>query len=433
MTKQISMKIAIFTDTYIPELNGVVTSIDNFTRLMADDGNEIMTCLKYGLYRDKKYPNIKVKRFPSVSFANNKEVRVALPSVVAVVDELRAFNPDVIHIQTPMGIGWVGILATKILKRRNIQTYHTYIPDFLVYLKPRTFITSNRLVNQLISSKIMMALLDMELYEGDAKDKNTLKKLLAERAESSAAKMHPGAFTEAFAWNYTRVIYNRADLVLTPSLALKHALKRHRVKSRVEVMSNGIDFDDYEKKTDYGLKNKIIHIGRIGTEKNVEVIIKAFAIALKSRPELKLEIWGDGPAKKGLETLSKELGLTKSIKFIGFYQREATFKILKNYDFFVTASTIETQGLVILEAMAAGLPVLGVDKLAIPEVIKDGQNGYLSRPFDAKGMAENMLKVLENEDRRKRFGQKSLKIAETNQLVKCKDRLFNFYKEIAAK
>ena len=430
------MRIAIFTDTYLPLKDGVVASIDRFTKLMADDGHKILIiCPKCGRYKDNPYPNITIKRYLSVTPPTYKDYKIALPFVFNVTNDIKEFKPDVIHIQTPLGIGWVGIWATKILKMKNIQTYHTYIPDFLVYLKPKTFFGINKVAAYINTSKLLKALIEADITKenyGSAKFQAYIGQTIKDITEKTA-KNNNGKFTERFGRDFTRVVYNRADLVLTPSKAMKKTLIKQGVKTKVEVLSNGIDFDLFKKKSDYKIKNKMIHMGRLGHEKSVDVVIQAFSLALKKNPALSLDILGDGPAKKSLQSLVKNLNLSKEIKFGGSYDINKVALELCEYDFFVTASTIETQGIVILEAMASGLPILGVDKLAIPEIVHDNKNGFLSKPFNATKMAENMLKMTESEERLKEFGKRSLLIAKSHEITKCKDRLFHFYEIMANK
>ncbi len=428
------MRIAIFTDTYLPERNGVVVSVDRFTKMLADDGHEIMVfCPKWGRHRDKPYPNISVKRYISFSAPSYKDMKLALPFVLSVTSDLKEFNPDIVHIQTPLGVGWIGLWATKILKLKNIQTYHTYIPDFLIYIKPQTLFGIHKIANYIYSSRLIKALVEADISKesyGSKKFQAYLGQRIKEITES-VTRNNNGKFTERFGRDFTKVMYNRADLVLTPSEAMKKVLKKQGVRTKTEVLSNGIDYDFFKKKTDYKIKNKILHIGRIAHEKNIDVVIQAFKLALEKNPKLTLDIMGDGPSKKSLEALTKSLGLTGKVKFSGWYDLKEVSQILCEYDFFVTASTIETQGLVILETMASGLPILGVNKLAIPEIVKNGQNGYISKPFDVKGLAKNMLKALESEERLEQFGKKSLAIAKQHEIIKCKDRLFHFYEKMA--
>jgi len=428
------MRIAIFSDTYLPDKNGVSFSIDNFTKLLAADGHQIMIfCPKSGHYRDKQRPNIIVKRYMSFTAPSYKAMKVALPFVLSVTKELKEFDADVIHIQTPMGIGWIGIWASKILKIKNIQTYHSYIPDFLVYFKPKTLFGIDRMANYISSSRLIKALAKADIsdehYES-TKLQPYLDKKIKDITEK-ASKSEVNKATERFGRDFTRAVYNRADLILTPSHAMLRVLKKQGIKPKTEVLSNGIEYDYFKKKTDYTVKNRIINIGRLGYEKSVDVVIRAFALALKSNPKLRLDIYGDGPAKGSLQALTKVSGVNREVKFHGAYNIEKLSQHLCDYDYFVTASTIETQGVVLLEAMASGLPVLGANKLAVPEVVIDGQNGYLSRPADEHGMAKNMLKMTESSARLEQFGKKSLAIAKSHEITKCKDKLVSIYERVA--
>lgn len=411
-------------------------SIDSFTKLLADDGHQIMIfCPFGGRFKDKKYPNIGVKRYLSITAPSYKDMQLALPFIWTAVRDLKEFNPDVVHIQTPLGIGWIGIWAAKILKMPNIQTYHTYIPDFLVYLKPKTLLGFNKITDYINNSKITKTLAGIDILEDNetiAKFRAKLNKIVDEITDTDV-KNSSSKLDERFGRDYTRVVYNRADLVLTPSLAMKKVLKQQGIKTEVDVMSNGVRYDFFKKKTDYHVTNRIVYIGRLGHEKNVDVVIKAFNIAATSRPELRLDIYGDGPAKSTLQSLVKSFGIGNKIKFLGAYDINKVSQKLYEYDFFATASTVETQGIVILEAMASGLPVLGVNKLAVPEVVKNGKNGYISEPFDEVGMAKNMLKLLESDKKIEQFSQKSLEIAKSHEISKCKNRLLWVYESMANK
>jgi glycosyltransferase involved in cell wall biosynthesis len=117
---------------------------------------------------------------------------------------------------------------------------------------------------------------------------------------------------------------------------------------------------------------------------------------------------------------------------VGFVSRAIIKKTLKRHDFFVTASTMETQGLVLLEAMAAGLPVIGVDALAVPELVHNEVNGYLVEPRNPEQMAEAMLKLTESAKRNKEFGEKSLEMAEVHDLPNCAAKLERVYEDLIA-
>lgn len=431
------MRIAIFTDTYPPDKNGTSMSINSFTKLFANDGHQTMIfCPKKGFFIDKSCKNISIMRYPSITAPSFKDFKVSLPSIWKVVKDLREFDPDVVHIQTPMGIGWVGLWATKILKIKNIQTYHTYIPDFLTYFSPKTLLGIGKITNYINNSKLAKSIQLRASIAGDGPNLDRLKsrllKISKEVDDLDVAK-DKKKFRERFGQKYTRLLYNRADLVLTPSGALKKVLKKQGITKKIEVMSNGVNNSLFKKKVDYKILNRIVHTGRLGHEKSTGVIIEAFYIAQKTNPNLRLDIYGDGPSKKSLQGLVKKLKISKKIKFFGAYDINKMSQKLCEYDFFVTASTIETQGIVLLEAMASGLPVVAVNKLAVPEIVKSGKNGYLSEPFDAMGMAKNMLKMLESSKRLEQFGRKSILIAESHEILKCKDRLFQVYIKMSSK
>jgi len=432
------MRIAYLTDTYLPETNGIVTSIHNFTENLAADGHEILIIApKYNRKRDLHVDNIQIKRYPSFSFASNKETRIALPMVTSIIRDLRKFKPDIIHIQTPMSIGVAGVMAAKILGIPSIQTYHTYLPDFMVYLNPYNLLGISRAAGALASSKAIKKIIESDAYRsldlaGDdirkrsevIKGFNRLTRRLRKRGEAT--------FSERFAWDFTRFLYGKSDIVLTPSIALAKLLTRHRVPVPVYDMSNGIEFQNFHKKKDFHIRNKMIYVGRLGLEKGVDVVVRAFAIAQKERPSLRLDVYGEGPAKPAILELVRKLGITDSVGFYGFVSRASIKRILKQHDFFVTASTIETQGLVILEAMSAGLPVLGVDALAVPELVHDEKNGYLVEPNNYKQMAEAMLKLSESPARNKRFGQASIEYAEVHDIPNCVAKLEGVYEDLIA-
>lgn len=429
------MKIAIFTDTYMPEINGIVTSIRNFTNFMVENGHEVMVfCPMYKGAANIDTGKIKVKRYASFSFLTNKATKISFPSLLKVIDELKEFEPDVIHVQTPMNIGLTGVLAARFLKIKNIQTYHTYIPDFMVYLKPTNIFGLSKIQEEIKNSEIFEKVLNSDFASvlGNAKRGSAKWIPFRDFVKTRRRNRARTDLSTKFAWGYTRFLYNQADLVLTPSFALKTELEKHHITSPVGVQSNGIELSDFTVKNDYTQKNRIVHIGRLGPEKNVDVILKAFAIFAQENHEATLDIMGDGPSKKQLMKLAKNLKINHRVKFLGFVDRKDILQGLGDYDMFVTASTIETQGLVILEAMASGLPVVGVNKLAIPEVIKDSVNGYLIKPGDYKTMAKAMAAIVANEKLRTKMGEKSLKLVQEHELEDMAKKLESYYNDITS-
>lgn len=430
------MRIAYLTDTYLPETNGIVTSIHNFTENLAKDGHQILIIApKYNRKHDHPVENIQIKRYPSFSFSSNKNTRIAYPYVTGIIADLRAFKPDVIHIQTPMSIGVAGIMAAKILGIPSIQTYHSYIPDFMVYLNPYNMLGLNKATESIASSRAIRKIVESDAYRVlDRMNDNIQRRSEIirglNRLTRRVFRRGETKLSERFAWDFTRFLYGRSDLVLTPSVALAKLLRRHRIKAPVLDMSNGIEFHYFNKKKNYSVRNRMVYVGRLGLEKGIDIVVHAFVLAHKQNPSLYLDIYGDGPAKNEILKLAKKLGAIDHMTFHGFVTRGVLKRALKRHDFFVTASAMETQGLVILEAMAAGLPVLGVDALAVPDLVHDGKNGYLVEPHNYKQMAEAMLKLVEDKSRNKRFGEKSLEYAEVHDLPNCVAKLEGVYEEL---
>jgi len=135
------------------------------------------------------------------------------------------------------------------------------------------------------------------------------------------------------------------------------------------------------------------------------VVVKAFALLLEQHPGYTLDIVGDGPARESLERLAERLGIAEHVRIRGFMDRHALGRIYRDYDAFVTASTIETQGIVLLEAMAAGLPIAGVRALAIPELVIEDRDGLLVEPGDERALAEVMERLVTDEALRARLGE----------------------------
>ncbi len=432
------MKIAIFTDTYSPEINGIVTSITNFTTRMAKRGHKIyIFCPKYDRKKDIPQKNIEVYRYISFSFATNKNTKLAFPSLFTIVNKLDEIKPDIIHSQTPMNIGMTGVMAAKILKIPNIQTYHTYIPDFMVYLSPKKLLGIDGFYEQIRDSKVLRSIYQTRAFRKIIKTRKNLNESEfsknLEKAFKTQKRVKRFDLTERFAWDFTRFLYGRADLVLAPSNALVTSLKKHKLKAPAEFQSNGIEYNYFPKKTNYLIHQKIVHVGRLGLEKDVDIVIKAINILRKDYPNIKLDIVGDGPARQSLEKLVKKLKLENNVKFLGFVPRSKIRTKLKSYDFFATASAIETQGLVILEAMAAGLPAIGVKKLAVPEIVINDKSGYLAKPKNPKSFAEKMRLLLQSKKKNKRLGTGAMEVALSHHIYGEVEKLENYYSETVFK
>ena len=220
-------------------------------------------------------------------------------------------------------------------------------------------------------------------------------------------------------------------MIITPSNEIKENLLEYGLCNPIEVVSNGIDLEIFHgKPKSLSLSSpRLLHLGRISYEKNCDVILKAFALIQKKIPEASLSIVGEGPALLSLKDQVSELGLQEKVSFCGFLPHTELREVYKKHDLFLTASTMETQGLVVLEAMACALPCVGVDAYALPELIHDGRNGFIVEPFASEKMAQRVLKIIKNETLYKSFSKESIKIAREHDIEACTDKLEKIYKK----
>ena len=380
------MNIAIFSDSYYPSIDGVVTQITNMSREFTRLGHRVLVVAPShsAKFEETGRDGAKVLLLPSIALPTYKDYRIAPPHSGRVLKKLGEFKPDIVHVQTPFGVGWLGLRYGKRLHVPVIGTYHTLISEFLVYL-PIPFL------------------------------KNT-------------------GFAKAATWKYTALFYNKCDMVTTPTPRMKEELERNGVKN-VRALSNAIDFERFskarKKKRRAGIR--LIYFGRVAYEKNIEVLLFALRHVLKRDGKASLTITGDGPALEYLKKLAHgELKMGSHVEFTGKVTGEKLAELVAAHDALVTASTIETQGLTILEAMAAGLPCIGADYMAIPDAVKDGKNGFLFRPFDFGDLAAKIEKLESSPALRKRLSQNAVKAARGYTAEKIAEETLGLYRKAIA-
>jgi 1,2-diacylglycerol 3-alpha-glucosyltransferase len=389
------MRIIIFTDTFLPQINGVVTYVLETSKILAARGHKILIFAPQSKGSGKinlNNPNIEVIASPSIEFPTYKEYKIALPSVMKYYKIAEKFHPDVFHIQSPFSLGLAGLYIAKGMAKPVVSTYHTLLPDFIKYYLPIPILKDGNLIND-------------------------------------------------FTWRLSNYFYNRCDLVLTPSGIMRDMLVKHDIKVPVQVLSNGIDLDVFKPESQdtknlikdrFGLGNiTLIHSGRMSFEKNIQVLIKAFALIRKNiDKDVKFLMIGDGPALSDLKKIAADLKVSQDMIFTGYLSRKFLLAFLKSSDIFVTASTMETQGIVVLEAMATGMAVIGADKMALPELIKDGVNGYLFKPGNEKMLAEKMLKVIQSDKLRAKMAANSLDLVKAHSINLTIEKLEKIYSDL---
>ncbi|MCX6743213.1 MAG: glycosyltransferase, partial [Candidatus Parcubacteria bacterium] len=237
----------------------------------------------------------------------------------------------------------------------------------------------------------------------------------------------------------TAIFSNRCDLNIAPSEKIKKLLKGYGVRRPIKVLSTGIRVEKFNKKVrpnNFRSRYKIepdedvlLYVGRLGQEKNIEFLLKAFFVLKQNRQKIKLLIAGDGPAKKSLKNLVKNHGLKKDIIFTGYLATQEIIKANQSADLFVFASKTDTQGLVILEAAASGLPIVAVKDDAFSKILKDKINGFIVKQ-NVTEFNQKVLKILDNKKLYQRMSKKSVEIARNFSIEKQTEQLLRDYKSL---
>lgn len=217
--------------------------------------------------------------------------------------------------------------------------------------------------------------------------------------------------------------------MIAPSETLKKILENHKIRKPIETIPNGIDttlfrpFNKTAARKKLGLEGEkiFLSLGRLGHEKNVDVVIRAF-----ENLDAKLVIVGRGPAKPKLEKLTKKLNLQNKVAFKGFVPEKLKPLYYSAADALVIASKSETQGLVVVEAMACGTPVIGVNSGAIPEMIEDGKNGYLFEPGNVKELTEK-IEMFESS---RLMEKNAIETSKDYSIDRCTTKLEKFYQNL---
>ncbi|MBI2445825.1 glycosyltransferase [Candidatus Micrarchaeota archaeon] len=382
------MRIAYFTDTYLPNVDGVVTSIVNTRARLEAQGHEVFVFTP-GSQGDKRLnADPRVLFFRSVALPQYPQYKLALFPYVSAVQSARKVRPDLIHSHAITSMGLAARSTAWQLKVPIVGTFHTMITDGTQYLTKNAWVKRN-------ASKVL--------------------------------------------WRGISLFYRGFDVVCAPSHATAELLRHHGVQ-HVRVLPNGVDTARYTPSVDRTVVRKLLGIrpdesvvivaGRMGFEKNVDVVVKAAKRVLKERP-VRFIVTGDGPARSFCEESAVTLGVRKSFEFEGFVNGKALPYYYAAADVLVSASAFETQGLSVLEAMACGTPAVVADALALPEAVDDGKNGLLFRPFDVQDCAAKILDALDQGSAKTAAWRKAARRkAEAFSLDESAEKTLEMYEEL---
>ena len=318
------MKIAFFTETFLPKVDGIVTRLTKTIEYLVKNGDEVMIFCPEGC--PDNHMGSKVIGVAAMPLPLYPELKLGLPGP-AVSDALENFQPDLIHVVNPAVLGLGGIWLAKTNNIPLIASYHTHLPKYLEH--------------------------------------------------------YGMGMLEPLLWELLKAAHNQALLNLCTSTAMVDELENKGIR-RTALWQRGVDTDTFKpefrseemrKKLlgDYPDKGSLlIYVGRLSAEKQIERIKPV----LDAIPNACLALVGDGPYRNQLEKIFEN---TKT-NFIGYLSGNELASAYASGDIFLFPSSTETLGLVLLEAMAAGCPVIGANKGGIPDIINDGVNGCLYNP-----------------------------------------------------
>ena len=379
------MKIAFFTDSFLPFISGVSVAVWDLARSLADRGHEIHIVATVPKRFSLEYPNVFVKRVPSISAGwIYPGFRFATPFNRSVHRYVEEQEIDIVHFHTPLFLGRLGIAVARRLELPLAGTYHTSVDS---------------------------------------------------RQYRAHVKMHSGMFDDG-ARAFIDYFYRRCDVVSVPTSAYAAEVEALELDYPLRVISNGIDLRKFPYVDPEPIRARypgkiVLSVGRVAQEKNLMFLLEAWH---RLQDEAHLLVVGGGPLEDHLKDYARKEGL-KNIHFLGMIPHEDL--ILSGYhraaDVFVMTSMIEVQVLALLEAQAAGLVAVGVNAGGTKDLIVDGENGFLVEPGDQDGFVEAIRRVLTDDILRDRMRDAALRRVQRHDLRHVAREWEEIYEDLLAR
>jgi glycosyltransferase involved in cell wall biosynthesis len=362
---------------------------------MAKNGHEVLVCTSsdFGSYYESYKQNQKVVRLRSFSNPIYHKKRFMIWPKHRIQQAVGNFGPDVIHIHEPVVSGKIGLSCSKSLNVPLIFTAHQLPWIFFAFFDffPHA----------------------IEDYMGNA------------------------------FWEYFNGFLAQCGAVIAPTATISNVISKNASRPVITI-SNGIDVNQFNptptsRNEATNLRNEfnlnptmpvILHVGRIDRDKQVDLVVTAAAKVMEQF-EVQLLVVGDGTRLDSVKRLAASYGIRERCSFPGYVDRDADLAgLYRLSSVFITASEIETQGMVLLEAAASGLPLVAVDATCIWEIVDDGVNGYLVPPKDTSAMAQKIAMLIENSDMAGKMGREGRDIAKKHSLESTIERHEMLYQDV---
>lgn len=382
--KDEKLRIAIFSDSCLPILNGVSVSIDALVTELRNAGHSVTVfTAKHFSHRDSD-PN--TYRFFALETPWTRNYPLALPPFYGMLRKFRRHHFDVIHTHTPFTIGFIGLRWGESHNIPVVSTYHTLYDRYAHYIPffPRRYI------------------------------------------RFKIAK-------------HTNFYYNSVSHVITPSKAALKWLRRHSVDTPATVVPTGAPARGFlnrgEVRHALGIPPEhriLLYVGRIAREKNLPMLFQMAAQVFKEDTKARLWLVGDGPFRQECAQIARDLQIGDRVHFVGFVPREEVDRYYAAADLFVFSSITETQGLVVQEAMAYGLPAIAVAGGGASAGIHNNQNGFIVKN-DPKAFASKVLHVLRDADLYDRLSKSAERAVRAYTTADMADEVLNVYRHVLRK
>ena len=381
------MKILFISDVYFPRINGVSTSIRTFVLQMQNLGHEVhLIAPDYdAITEDEAW----IKRIPARSIYFDPEDKLMkYGEAVKLLPTLEQEKYDIIHVHTPFVAHYLGLKLAAQLNIPCIETYHTFFEDYLHHYLP----------------------------------------------------WMPKSIARGIARMISKRQCNAVDAIVAPSNPMLDVLRRYGVNVLSEVIPTGLQDSSFAAadgqafRLKYGIpldRPMLLYVGRVAFEKNIDFLLEMTKILAEKRPDVLLVVTGEGPAEASLHKLAKTLEIEKNVQFIGYLDRNKELNACyESADIFVFASKSETQGLVLLEAMAQATPVVAIAELGTASILIEGK-GALIAPDDTAQFAERVRQLLLNPEHRFELGNRAKNYALDKWTATLQaQRMIKFYEEV---
>jgi len=359
MESEDRMRILVFSNAYKPSVSGVVTSISLFRQGLIKAGHDVYIIAPE--YKDYQDEEPYVFRFPALDLPEELDMSLLIPFKIAMTPTVRGVKPDVIHSQHPVVMGW---LATTFARDLNLPLVFTFHTRYDVY-----------------AQKYVPIVPDLA-----------------------------GLVTEEIIKHYLE----KCTHIVAPTPSIRDfILREYEPDVPVTVVSTPVDLNQYHGlepqrvRATLGLEDAelLLYVGRLAEEKDIDFLLRAFARIAAERPQTTLVLVGKGPREHNLQSLAQKLGLGQRVIFAGVIPHSEVPHYAAAADLFVFPSQAETQGLVLIEAMAAGTPVVAVEAPGSADVLAEG--GGLLVPAQQEAFASAVTTLLADEPRRRALGEQA--------------------------